>query len=57
MDKNDTVIVTKQWRQVLIDLQGRFNFTDTEKNALEFSILLYDKELAQLETDVKYKGR
>lgn len=56
MDKGDTVSITKKFKEVLADLPKRFTFTETEKNAIEFAIELYDKELAQLNTDTNYKG-
>lgn len=57
MDKGDTITVTKKFMEVLKDIPERYALTETEIRSLEFARELYIKELAQLETDVNYKGR
>ena len=55
MDKGDTIKITAKFKAALKDLPDRFNLTDTEKNAVEFAVELYNRELAQLQTDADYK--
>jgi hypothetical protein len=57
MDKSDTIQITTKFKTAIVDLKERYKFTETETNAIEFSIELYNRELARLETEAEYKGR
>jgi len=56
MDKGAAIDVTKKWMRIIEDLPYRFNFTESEKNALFFALELYKKELSLLQAEEKYKG-